>query len=856
VSSDFAQAFRKNALQPILVNSSKAVVYRSPIGNEQVDVPISMGQLFFSTSEEHGRICLTTKQFREAPIILGWVNSEHTMRNSIALTISDMVNRELVDPRYINRLNRELGNVHSVPMRVLVRPEIHLSIASAPGEDARLLSVPFCFFYVYDVRSVGGQQFYLLGREQRLFDEPILFDTDSRTGQSRLIGWVLSQDVVPWYSNLVLEYNCQVDAIQERNVRNSNPMLAGGLSKPAVVYDAPNGNSRIVAYEPLEDFWGHHLGVEKNQKLLPLASPGDVGIEPQVARFHLLDRSSHLDSEDAYQIATVGSPTRNIGLSTIDILLQRFYQTSESVCTVDIALMIACDGGIKDNVEVYRSWLKEIVSEWEERVGNFAQKMPAMQLGELKLQPSLTTDIRVSLVGYQRRGGPWIVSDKGPGKVGFGVWSFARAERLDGLKKRIDPFMDLMTRFASDKADSVGEALYFTLTDKQIWRPESRCRVIILLAGSNDTKPGAGRIDLGKAAVEWLQPLTDKATEIEDDFGQGMVTHVFCCYTGDNSYAVFKDEISDLFLRLSDAKSRALPQFFQFANFRENRSTRNNMSEILTEPFEKLEQIIKYRFHRIFGSLDASSPDYIEDLWKNRLSPYPAVSIYSPKLEAGGIEGQKAQASEVAANAGRSEKVILGWVQVRQPEHSQTTYLARVLVNRREVTELCDVMDLFANGVEQTIGVYTGGIRSRSTQFSLIVEALVNGVLSSQGIPLGGESTKHYDSLARRILELAEATPREQFSKVLMLNSSVPLSRDGLFGKAMEDILKMTPEELLREVQVIRMKVQCLKNVKEGRTAPESLSSLEDYKAIQKNWVYRHPISRVEYVYLPINYLP
>ena len=317
-------------------------------------------------------------------------------------------------PRLASMLRAKYANMEhafnersTVEFRVLMKPERRTQPRLQPGSNAptnmrAAIGDTFFWRYVYDVKDLSGTYWLLIGTHPSLVDSPprsTLSDA-AAVSQERLQGWVTLEEVSPWSTNIVLEYNAARAAVEERRRLEAPNIIVDRL--PTYTDDEPRSLHRIAREEGLE------ILAEENLAIWNVAFDG--GNRPGHARFLpeglgasvLRAHVQSVGNDGWFTVATLGSldsklrPTEaaRIRLAMLDVL--------ERLTRLDIVFVVDGTGSMVPEIETIGDTLQLLSG----RLNGKTVRVDHLRfLNDLQIT-ELPIDVRVSLLLYSDIGHP------------------------------------------------------------------------------------------------------------------------------------------------------------------------------------------------------------------------------------------------------------------------------------------------------------------------------------------------------------------------------------------------------------------------------------------------------------------
>ena len=264
--------------QYFIVTTDEAILERDTIPpNAKVSVqvkdpiPPGFGELRFAVDVSDGYALLGHYEAARGCFteLSGWVSLSSVVGRN-AIKVSDLAERYGAQVRALKAQAKKQGRDlefspdNPVLLRVLLRPEQLARARLRPAERAPIrvgvgMGDMFFWRYVYDMRESAGTFWFLIGTHAHLAEKGLSgtrIVADIGNVKLRLQGWVRAEDVVPWTTNIVLEFNAARDAVEERMGENGkserNPNLILKKLPPHKAGDERRPLKEIAEREQIE----------------------------------------------------------------------------------------------------------------------------------------------------------------------------------------------------------------------------------------------------------------------------------------------------------------------------------------------------------------------------------------------------------------------------------------------------------------------------------------------------------------------------------------------------------------------------------------------------------------------------
>ena len=190
----------------------------------------------------------------------------------------------------------------------------------------------------------------------------------------------------------------------------------------------------------------------------------------------------------------------------------------------------------------------------------------------------------------------------------------------------------------------------------------------------------------------------------------------------------------------------------------------------------------------------------------------------------------------------------------------------RVLLDRNEFGQLSDYVDRAVDGLglalrrtEHAPDWVAGWRREtrRERVARLIVLWLDQMIYEEDTFEGKGEWTlkEAVDGFLAR-LEKDDPVMDERLSELMGFAQHLPVRGDGVLSLTLSEAATKTREWYAEEFDILRDKASGLKNIERGLSVPEDPAKVETTQALGKTWFGMLGLSLLEFVYVPMSYMP
>jgi hypothetical protein len=343
---DISQPLKDETNNPFIYITKKSdvPVYLNSTGHSTVGKTSPFGELYFGKTEKEGRIQVGKwQQLNDCfTSIVGWIAKSDLLIGRKPIRVYQAVEKGLK----INSTAND-GEKNYLYFKILTKPEIDFKPRAKPNgnELPEKSEGKFIWHYVYDIEKVDDRLWYL-GAGSDLSKSVRFVQATKPTIQAEvrkhLLGWIpekvgYQEIVIPWVSNVVMEYNSAPDAVAERLGKGFCPFtIVGQQGCPAVMYEIMSESSSIKAFEmvnqlwPPKEFWSFAEGYRNY-----FTNVDPIGIEAQWPRYHVIEQMDN----DWLHVATLDSFKFKSEISQVKIAhlmtqIDELYASLEEVDTL------------------------------------------------------------------------------------------------------------------------------------------------------------------------------------------------------------------------------------------------------------------------------------------------------------------------------------------------------------------------------------------------------------------------------------------------------------------------------------------------------------------------------------------
>ena len=825
---------------------------------------IPLGRLYFALEEADGQVLLGDYVGRPARCftsLIGWVDRAELLSTANPRQLGSALREH---PPLGRMLRAEYTNIENafnerstVEFRVLMKPErrtqprLQASI-TAPLNGRAAIGDTFFWRYVYDIKDVSGTYWLLIGTHPQLVDSPPRSTLSDRAyiSQARLQGWVRLDDVSPWPTNIVLEYNAARAAVEERKTLDAPNIIVDRM--PAYT-DNSRSMHRIVKEEGLEVLAEENLAIWDDAfdggRLAGHARFLPEGLGASVLRAHV----QSVGNDGWFTVATLGSldsklrPTEaaRIRLAMLDVL--------DRLTRLDIVFVVDGTGSMVPEIETIGVALQLL----SERLNGKTVRVDHLRfLNDLQIT-ELPIDVRVSLLLYSDVRHPVsntnarcrdLQDSEGSPLIPQTTYIFAKLSlknERDAINAGIREAV-CMVKFREGKAGGRYEALFHgmqrVIADSRLWQegPFGQ-RVIIVVADepgthTRDKNPSQmERIYVEDSAERYLSTRVD-VERLGYDAGptvrastEGDLVSVWSIFTGDeDKYEKFKNGGID-----EEEMGRprvggviGMPPFVGQAEWDKR---------ILWRDFETDSSLVEARLKQ-FTEVIAEA---LQEEQRRIVGMALALERCGVRPEeCGGQATSSGSPAGVVLTSGQITKILasLAYENISLDElrkFTETGFVRGVvrasdrgrLTGWRQAIMLTDYQaDIYAEHL-RTIkyaidkGHFGGDCPNQGYDF-LRLMFFIRDVLDEPLVSLGGIADRYAAPQGCvRVGDILSDLARDTPSQIFRLPRFVPVFDDNIFSLPLEDLLdraRADVDKLYDELEVFGWKVNCINAIRAG----------------------------------------
>lgn len=197
-----------------------------------------------------------------------------------------------------------------------------------------------------------------------------------------------------------------------------------------------------------------------------------------------------------------------------------------------------------------------------------------------------------------------------------------------------------------------------------------------------------------------------------------------------------------------------------------------------------------------------------------------------------------------------------GYARLRQFQHEYPTFRLRALVTFADVSNLHANLSKMAWSIDHSLKEGAGG-NSRI----LIAEALVKAVHVLEGTEDQIADPLMLREKANDLIADVEQKAELQIRQLSPALESLPTvgndADHALFARSAKDVINMAQLQFAGLIQSLHRKAKCLERITQGQVVPEDFNQIDIWQDQRtRPWIYCHPASQEQFVYLPIQFLP
>ena len=847
-----------------------ALIAQGCTRNDELARAPSMGEVFFASAEANGRV-LVGRRYADCPWEpIGWMRRVDLLeRRSKALTIGEFAKLQASTGTALDvRLSQDEGGLSGQEYRLLRlvnQPERGSRLGTRPADASGEPVFDWRWYYVYDLETVGGQSWLLVGDRSHILGTPRFEDTTKQDGPKNvLLGWLPADTVAIWASNLALELNTDPVAVVHR-VRERDPATvlcrvrnASGQLRTGIWDICKNEDMKAEDHawtEQLGEIWTATGQATEQYRLILDVDP--AGLNPSVPRLHIVQSWEG----DFLEIASSGA-TEGLVLSDISYLLLDVAQAAVDLRKVDIVFVVDSTGSMDDEIAAVSTFLQRIADRLSVHATGTTRSFEVVRGRTLDLLGGL--DITLGLVGFQNIAGANHDRGKGcPGRKGpYEARTFFRGRRLASREDMIEIRESLaaLSSQLSGSCEALHEGLLEALGPTH-FRDGTLDRMIIVLAD----EPGNSR-RLNDVLAAMPVPTEKQLLGVSKWQGLGGIelkrgmTTIFAIYVGERGYLGFKKKlgplVSDRNLRRFGPVSPTSEQLFiDMLDQRLELKKRSVAKEI-----SAYREALRGSGQKAFDALPGLGQFKLrEAMARANLTPERIDELNEVAFFDGFVHR-----SDVAAAA-----VVPGGIDARVRATARpASWRVRVLTTRDQLMALRRHLDGVVHGLEQALRetaslppwlVGKDRTETRRELIARLIVLLVDHTIYDEGSFSGEDGPMALEAVVKDFLERLDTSDpymNKQLRFVMGLQAHLPVRTDGLLSLTLVEAAGKTRGWYEKQLHILRAKAVGLDNILRDLSVPEDPQKVETTDAESKIWFGRMGTSPIEFAYVPIGYVP
>jgi len=445
-------------------------------------------------------------------------------------------------------------------------------------------------------------------------------------------------------------------------------------------------------------------------------------------------------------------------------------------------------------------------------------------------------DIKVSFVLYERQ--PEDIT--------------AKPRRLPDDQAALDQDVNNTTLWGG--TEDVHHALYSVINNPKYWRPYAHRAIIVMTDEPGDPILHNEQDVLNslKQALQAPRETIKKLGGNPDQIDYRDYTQIWAIFADSHSpFRDFKDNMdslthSDRIIHIKDFVNDSQQRDKLLARFNE---TIYGLQLSVTDRLNQLAVQIKKDTQSNSGSnptVAAGSP-----------APQTASQHSSTLLlHQAAIEAVKQQLgidNSVFAALG-SLAFVEGHTPKRMPGNQNDTYREVALIERRDLLSLHVQAESFLQAFDLSFE------KGQGSPQAIVAVALLQAVASVSGNDnllddIEDMTIAELRRYARRWLN-GRQVKNTSVAELIGLQDSLPIPSEGLFGMKPTDIQRMPVDHILKERDMLALKIVCLKKILKGQTVPQDVNQCRLHQGQKKDWNYQPAGSSNTYIYLPLHLVP
>ena len=485
-----------------------------------------IGYIYAAIAETGDAVLLGDYNFTDECFtgVLGWVPRAHALIATKAMEVGQVAREHPAHAKDLRERYEDTEHMinerNSIQMRVLLQPEFRTRPVHEPregSEENAFAAIGDTYFwrYVYKIEPDERNEklvWYLIATHGELGDTALIDTRTTNRYGSRLQGWVRSDEVVPWPTNLVLEVNAYEPAVRERfadrlDIENCEAKTTSGperhapamilTEKPPEGYDETKSLRALVETHNIEvqgtescSLWDTALGRKEplgDAQFLP------EGLRDSTVRAHVED----IDKDRRWaRVATLGSLNRTITSSERSRAKTAMVNLLEVASEIELVIIADATGSMVREIQAVGTALKAL----REELSAFIDLREA-DLEELRSIREMSVSempihVRVSLMLYSdidhpkatgplRYGG----KDATTPKTGYVFKRLSLANEIEAIEAGIDTAVRIVQNQSGGGGEALFDALAEVITDEQVWSDPIMGQQVLLLITDEDGTP-------------------------------------------------------------------------------------------------------------------------------------------------------------------------------------------------------------------------------------------------------------------------------------------------------------------------------------------------------------------------------
>ena len=847
------------------VADKDAPVYAEETAPE-AEVPIGripIGSAYFAIQEGSERIQIATHGATDSEVV-GWARKKDLLENLYkAVPLGEAPEREIMVRTGL--LAGGLAPNNELHLRVVSQPERGTIVARVPGVDQGDPIFSWRWYYIFDTEQSGedGRVWGLLGSVPVVGGKNrSLVDTDSVGFEHVLKGWAPLDEMTVWATQLAIEVNTAIDAVQQRREDQG----------PAVVHSIERPDALPIWEEPINNWYVSGALVRKDPHGLDRSLLRQAVVQPL--------------GEGAYvEVASAASRTGRLSGSEIDELRRKVEDTIDSLMRMDIVFVIDATKSMVADIETTRRLVRQIRETMATAAGS-RETVTIQTPGIGDINVSLALDISVSVIGFKDTADAaqllQIRARKGEIEGDEGHYYTVRTygQRLDLIKDdaEIDRAFDLAvrdTRYISGK-----EALYEGLREvfdrdvhgrERYWREGVVSRAVVVLTD----EPGDSGPDQLRALIAEMPGFSEHERRIMGS------SEVGASSLGEKRA---KTQIFAVFLGKQYCWKNA-PDVDCKAKFRANMKDFTHALRIFDSDRRREERIIR-AIHSMIAEYTMGTDERLRTL-ANMFKEEVKAEGGARRIfrAASGLTGLAIgialeRAGLTLEELGKLNEVVYysGYVKVDEiasPLGQQSgavrdgtlpKWRMRVMLSRSDVVELADVTGKVCRALKNLLPQEDNGLipdwmkaepKHPKENIARLILLAVDQV-SGQKTYEGKDGRAEFEWRVDQFLDTKNAQKRiGETARITKVLKWLPLRPGGFLSSDLRELLDRDIGWFLGEKELLCNKREGLERILGDLTIPEAPGNMSNADTKGKLWFHRLGIDNIiEVAYVPIGYIP